>query len=85
MSGPNEDRIAELLRALPPAPEAWVQAAQEIPFARDEIAAILERAAADEEFRKAVAADPETTLASEGYELDPAVVQAIHQLLAEYP
>jgi len=85
MSGADEERLAELLRALPPAPGAWVEAAQEIPFARDEIAAILERAAADEEFRKAVAADPETTLASEGYDLDPAVVQAIQERLARSP
>lgn len=85
MSGADEQRIIELLRALPPAPEAWVRAAQEIPSTREEIAAILERAAVDQEFRRAVAADPETALASEGYDVDPVIVRAIHQRLAQSP
>lgn len=32
-----EDRIAELLRALPSAPEGWVEAAKELPRARSEL------------------------------------------------
>ena len=39
----DEERIAELLGALPPAPEAWVNAAQELPKARREIDEIAAR------------------------------------------
>ena len=38
----DEERLAALLKMLPPAPEGWVKAAQELPRARleiDEIAA----------------------------------------------
>lgn len=33
----DESRLAELLSVLPPAPEAWVRAAQELPLARREL------------------------------------------------
>jgi DNA-binding transcriptional regulator YdaS (Cro superfamily) len=64
----DEERLAELIGALPPAPPAWVQAATELPSARiDEIVA---RAEADQVFRAAVIADLEAALQLEGYELD---------------
>src|SRR5436305_13285446 len=37
----DEERLAELLRALPPAPEAWIKAAQELPLARLELDEIV--------------------------------------------
>ena len=49
----DEERLAELLRALPPAPEGWVRAAQELPRVRRELDGIVARAVADAEFRKA--------------------------------
>jgi hypothetical protein len=64
----DEERLAELLRALPPAPEGWVKAAQELPRGRRELDGIVERAVADAEFRKALIADLEAALRSEGYE-----------------
>jgi hypothetical protein len=64
----DEDNIAELLSALPPAPEAWVRAAQELPTIRRELDDIVARAEADLEFRKALIADLEAALAAEGYE-----------------
>ena len=36
MTAYQEERLAQLIRALPPAPESWVRAAQELPFARGE-------------------------------------------------
>ena len=42
MTAFDEERLARLIRALPPAPEAWVRAAQELPLAKaglDEIVA----------------------------------------------
>jgi hypothetical protein len=68
-SGPyDETRLAELLRALPPAPEGWVRAAQELPRVRSELDNIVARAVADAEFRRALVADLEAALRAEGYE-----------------
>jgi hypothetical protein len=64
----DEERIAALIAALPPAPEAWVKAAQELPAARRSLDHIVARAEADIEFRKALIADLEAALAAEGYE-----------------
>jgi len=75
MGGYDEERLAELLRALPPAPAAWVRAAQELPRARRELDQIVARAEADLEFRKALIADLETALAANGYEPDDSARQ----------
>jgi hypothetical protein len=64
----NEERLAELLRMLPPAPEGWIAAAQELPRVRAEMDQIVSRAVADAEFRTALIADLEEALRSEGYE-----------------
>jgi hypothetical protein len=70
-NGPyDEERLAELLRALPPAPEAWVRAAQELPRVRAELDDIVERALADAEFRRRLVEDLEAALKDEGYEPD---------------
>ena len=53
---------------LPPAPEGWVKAAQELPRVRAELDDIVARAVADAEFRRALIADLEDALKSEGYE-----------------
>jgi hypothetical protein len=82
MSAYDEDRLSELIAALPPAPEAWVQAAQELPFARGEFDAIVARAEADAEFRRALIADLEATLAQEGYEPDRPLVDALRRRFA---
>jgi hypothetical protein len=66
----DEERLAELISALPPAPEAWVRAAQELPFARRQLDEIVARAEADLEFRRALVGDLEQALRSEGYEPD---------------
>jgi hypothetical protein len=68
MSAYDEDRIAELIAALRPAPEGWVQAAKELPFARRDLDEIVRRAEEDAAFRQALIADLEATLAREGYE-----------------
>jgi hypothetical protein len=72
----DEERVAELLRTLPPAPESWVKAAQELPRARAEINEIAARVEADKEFRAAVTADLEAALAAAGYDLDPSMLPA---------
>jgi hypothetical protein len=83
MNRSDEERIAELLGVLPPAPEAWVRAAQELPLARRGLDEIVERARADAEFRTRLIADLEAALASEGYEPDPALVAALRDRLSD--
>jgi hypothetical protein len=77
----DAERIAELLRALPPAPRGWVQAAQELPSARRGLDEIVGRAQADAEFRARLIADLEAALAAEGYEPDAAFLEALRARL----
>ena len=79
----DEDRLAALLRVLPPAPSGWVTAAQELPLARRGLDEIVARAEADAEFRARLVADLEAALEAEGYERDPAVLEALRQRLAD--
>jgi hypothetical protein len=81
MSAYDEERIADLLRLLRPAPEAWVRAAQELPIALRGLDDIVERARADSRFRRALIADLDAALAAEGYTADPQVVEALRRRL----
>jgi hypothetical protein len=78
----DEATLADLLRTLPAPPDAWVQAAQEIPLARRGLDDIVERAEADREFREALIADLETALEMAGYEPDPALADAVRDRLS---
>ena len=73
------ERIADLMRLLPPAPEAWVRAAQELPLVRADLDRIVERVEADAEFRRALIADLESALLAEGVEARPAVVDELRR------
>jgi hypothetical protein len=75
----NIERVAEYLRALPPAPVAWVQAAQELPLSLTELDDIVARAEADAQFRQALVADLESALAAVGYHPDPPVLEALRR------
>jgi hypothetical protein len=77
MTALDEERLARLIRALPPAPEGWVRAAQELPLARAELDQIVTRAEADAEFRARLVADLEAALAASGYEPSPTLVQLL--------
>jgi hypothetical protein len=81
MNGYDEERIAALLRLLPPAPVGWVRAAQELPAAQDEIGELVSRAEADAAFRTKVVADLEAALEAEGIEATPSVVAALRSRL----
>jgi len=81
MTAYDEERIAELLRLLTPAPEAWVRAAQELPLALRGLDDLVERARADDRFRRALVADLESALAAEGYEPDPNMVELLRRRL----
>jgi hypothetical protein len=68
MTDYSEERIAELLRLLPPAPPGWVDAAQELPRARELMDGIVARAEADAEYRRLVVGDLEAALKLAGVE-----------------
>jgi hypothetical protein len=68
MTAYDEHRLAELIRSLPPAPEAWVEAAQELALAQGRLDDIVARAEADLAFRDALVANLEEALRLEGYE-----------------
>ena len=82
MNETREERLAELLRALPPAPVSWVQAAQELPLARRTLDELVARAEADAAFRKTLLADLESALAAEGVEPKRPLLDAIRERLA---
>jgi hypothetical protein len=77
MTAFNEERLARLIRALPPAPLAWVRAAQELPLAKAGLDEIVARAEADAVFKARLVADLEGALEAEGYERDPAVIEVL--------
>ncbi len=81
-TGPyDEERLAELLRALPPAPEGWVRAAQELPRSRRELDDIVARAIADQEFRQALIDDLERALRDVGYEPEALPLEELRRRL----
>ncbi|MHB8469074.1 MAG: hypothetical protein ACYDCH_04865 [Gaiellaceae bacterium] len=82
MTGYDEEQIADLLRLLPAAPEAWVRAAQELPRARASLEGIVARAEADAAFRAGVLADLEAGLAAEGIEPSPVLLAELRRRLA---
>ena len=79
----DEERLARLLALLPPAPEGWVRAAQELPAARAGLDEIVSRAEADQAFRAKVVADLEAALSEAGCEPDPRIVEALRRRLSQ--
>jgi hypothetical protein len=79
----DEERLAELLRALRPAPRGWVEAAKELPAARRSLEGLVERARADAELRKVVIADLEAALEREGVEPIRPLVEELRRQLSE--
>jgi hypothetical protein len=78
----EEEELAELIAELPPAPAGWVQAAKELPAARQAMDTIVARAEADRAYRATVLADLETALRDAGQEPSPALLGALRERLA---
>jgi len=76
------ERLAELLRRLPPAPSAWVQAAQELPLARAGLDEIVARAEANAAFRAELVADLESAIDAAGVELDEPALELLRKRLS---
>jgi hypothetical protein len=81
MNAYETERLAQLLRALPVAPAAWVKAAQELPTARRGLEEIVARAEADVAFRARLVADLESALAEAGYEPAAPLLDAVRDRL----
>jgi hypothetical protein len=79
----DEETLAELLRALPPAPVAWVKAAQELPPIRGRLDELVGRAEADARYRKQLVADLERALEAEGVEPNPVVLEELRERLRD--
>lgn len=73
----DEERLAGLLRLLPPAPTGWEEAAMELPAARAELDALVARAEADASYRARVLAALEDALRAEGIEPSPRMVDLL--------
>ena len=81
MTNYDPEQIGRLLRLLPAAPQAWVQAAQELPAARAALDELTARAERDAASRQELEADLERALAATGYEGSPSVVSRLRRLL----
>lgn len=83
MTGYDEERLAVALRLLPPPPQGWVQAAQELPLARTAIESIVARAEADAAFRARLIANLEAALEEVGCEATPSVLASLRLRLGD--
>jgi hypothetical protein len=77
-----EERIAELLGLMRPAPDGWVRAAAELPAARRAMDQLVARAEQDAAYRQAVLADLEQALRDVGVEPTKPDVQRIRERLS---
>jgi hypothetical protein len=84
MNSYDEERLANVLRRLRPAPEAWVAAARELPGARRTLDDIVGRAERDAAFRSRLVADLEAALAAEGYDPDARLVAQVRRRLSAH-
>ena len=67
-------RLARRLAALPPAPEGWLVAAQELPQVRRTLDDLLAQAESDAGLRDRLVADLESALAESGIRPTPRIV-----------
>jgi hypothetical protein len=79
----TEERLGELLMRLTPPPEAWVQAAAELPRARRAIQDLVELADRDRELRAALLADLEQALRDVGVEPRPLLMESLRSGLTD--
>ena len=83
MNAYDIERLSRLIGLLPPAPVAWVRAAEEMPRARRELDGIVARAEADAEFRRALIADLESALQAEGVEPTRPLLDELRRRVSE--
>ena len=79
----DESTLARFLAMLPPPPQGWVEAAQELPRARCELDELVARAEADVALRRLLLDDPRSALAAAGLEPTPVLVASVRERLIE--
>jgi len=77
------EELAQLLALLPPAPEGWVEAAQELPRARAGLDALIARAEQDAELRARILGDLERALTESNLEPTPRLVEEARRRLTD--
>ena len=77
----EEERLADVLATLRPAPAGWVEIARELPPARAAIDALVARAEQDAAFRAQLVGDLEGALAREGVEPEARVLAELRSRL----
>jgi hypothetical protein len=79
----TEPALGRLIAGLPPAPEAWVAAAQQLPAARRAIDTLAERACVDIQDRRMILRDLESALEAQGVKPRDELVQELRSRLSE--
>jgi hypothetical protein len=79
MNAYDHDTLGRLIAALPPPPDGWVRAAQELPAARRGLDGIVNRAVADAAYRARVVADLESALAEAGIKPTPPILEELRE------
>jgi hypothetical protein len=77
------ERLAELIGALPPVPEGWVAAAQQLPESRRSLDDLLMRAEEDAELRARLLANLESALAESGISPTPRLLDLARARLGD--
>jgi hypothetical protein len=80
-TAPSETELAELISELPPAPDAWVRAAVELPRLRRELDRLAALCAADAEVRAHTIADLESALRDMGLSPTPVALRLARERL----
>jgi hypothetical protein len=68
MATDDIEELGRLLAALPPVPEGWAKAAQELPRTRRELDQLIARAEADADLKARLVLDLESALSEAGIE-----------------
>jgi hypothetical protein len=77
----TEQQLAALITSLPPAPESWIKAAQELPRARQALETLVARAQAGIEQQQAILADLEAAFHTEGVDPQRGLIQELRNRL----
>ena len=81
MAAYDEQQLAALIAALPPAPDGWIAAAQQLPAARRAIDTLAQQAQADADRRATILDDLESALRQAGVQPRRSLVDQLRNRL----
>ena len=82
MTDLTEEQLADVISALPPPPEDWVQSATELPRARAAMDGLIARAEADRQTREEMLANLQDALRSAGVDPRPVLLEQLRASLS---